>query len=234
MNELIKIDKSEGGKDTCNARDLWKFLESKRDFSNWVNERIRSYDFVKEKDFTTNLLNRSTTGIGRGLKEYYISISMAKELCMVENNDKGKEARKYFIACENKLKEIAMPKTEIEWIEYSLKLAKEKEQLLIEKKESQPKVEFFDAVTDSKTAVEMSKVVKVLDLGIGRNKLFAFLREIKVLRYNNEPYQRYIKAGYFRVVEQKYEDSRGRIHIGFKTLVYQKGLDYIRKKFANK
>ena len=92
-----------------------------------------------------------------------------------------------------------------------------------------PKAEFFDAVADSKTAIEMSQAAKVLNYGKGRNTLFAILRAEKILRDNNEPYQEFIDRGYFRSIEQKYTKPDGTTCISIKTLIYQKGLDYIRK-----
>lgn len=107
-------------------------------------------------------------------------------------------------------------------VEQREKLEKERQELL-------PKAEFFDAVTDSKTAISIGAVAKVLDAGIGQNKLFAFLRDRNILRPDNTPYQRYIDQGYFRVVEQKYQVN-GETRISIKTLVFQKGIDYIRKQ----
>lgn len=75
----------------------------------------------------------------------------------------------------------------------------------------------------------MGEVAKVLDMGIGRNKLFEFLRENKILMRNNKPYQQYINNGYFRVIESKYIKPNGEIEVNIKTLVYQKGVDFIRK-----
>jgi prophage antirepressor-like protein len=96
-----------------------------------------------------------------------------------------------------------------------------------------PKAEFFDAVADSKTAVAIGDVAKVLGIkGLGRNNLFEKLRNKKVLMQNNQPYQKYIDNGYFRVIEQKYQKPDGETVISFKTLVYQKGIDYIRKLIA--
>jgi len=95
--------------------------------------------------------------------------------------------------------------------------------------ELEPKAEFFDAVADSKTAIEIGEAAKVLNMGIGRNNLFKFLRQQGILMENNQPYQEYIDRGYFRVIEQKYTKPDGSTHINIKTLVYQKGLDYIRK-----
>jgi phage antirepressor YoqD-like protein len=95
--------------------------------------------------------------------------------------------------------------------------------------EAQPKIEFYDAVKDSKDAVEMSAVAKMLDREIGRNKLFELLREKQILRQNNEPYQKYIDDGWFRVIENYWVDSAGESHIKTKTLVYQKGIEKINK-----
>lgn len=92
-----------------------------------------------------------------------------------------------------------------------------------------PKEEFFEAVTNSKTAIQMSEVAKVLDMGIGRNKLFEILRDNKILMQDNRPYQKYIDNGWFRVVEVKYTKQNGDTAISLKTLVYQKGVNGIRK-----
>lgn len=96
-------------------------------------------------------------------------------------------------------------------------------------REYAPKVEFFESVAESKDAVEMKAVSSTLNyVAVGRNKLFAILREQKVLQSNNSPYQKYIDAGYFRTIETK-KNCGSEIRIFIKTLVYQKGLDFIRK-----
>lgn len=129
-----------------------------------------------------------------------------------------------------------IPKTYAEALENLLLEVKENERLVNEnetfKAEREillPKAEFFDAVTDSKQAIAIGDVAKVLDMGVGRNKLFEILRETKVLMPDNRPYQKYIDAGYFRVVEQKYQKN-GDTYINLKTLVFQKGIDFIRRK----
>ena len=95
--------------------------------------------------------------------------------------------------------------------------------------EMKPKADFFDAVADSKTAISMNEVAKVLNIkGYGRNNLFEFLRENKVLDRLNVPYQRYVDNGWFRVIEQHYQKN-GEPVVTTKTLVYQKGVDGIRK-----
>ena len=95
--------------------------------------------------------------------------------------------------------------------------------------EMKPKADFFDSVADSKTAISMNEVAKVLNVkGYGINNLFEFLRENKILQNNNVPYQRYVDNGWFRVIEQKYMKN-GEPVVTTKTLVYQKGVDAIRK-----
>lgn len=96
-----------------------------------------------------------------------------------------------------------------------------------------PKAEFFDAVADSRTAISMNEVSKVLGIkGYGRNNLFEFLRNNGILDRWNVPYQRYIDCGWFRVIEQKYT-RHGEPCVTTKTLVYQKGVDAIRKKILS-
>lgn len=107
--------------------------------------------------------------------------------------------------------------------------AKQKALAIVE--ENRPKVEFFDQVTESSDAVGMAEAAQVLNMGIGRNKLFQFLRDEKILKENNMPMQTYIDAGYFRVIEQKYNKPSGEICISLKTVVYQKGLDFIRRRY---
>ena len=92
-----------------------------------------------------------------------------------------------------------------------------------------PKAEFYDAVADSNQAISIGDAAKVLNMGIGQNNLFRFLRQQGILMSDNKPYQKYIDAGYFRVIEQPYL-AKGKTRLGFKTMVYQKGLDFIRKK----
>ena len=107
-------------------------------------------------------------------------------------------------------------------------------QKIIEQKDEQiaimaPKADFFDQVASSKDAIDLGSAAKVLNMGIGRNRLFEILREEKVLMSNNQPYQSYIDRGYFRTIEQKYTVPTGETRISIKTLVYQKGLNYIRQ-----
>ena len=93
--------------DTVNARDLHTFLELGRDFSNWIKARIAQYGFEEGEDFILIRQNGRTKNQGgdRRSMNYFITLDMAKELAMVERNEKGKQARRYFIDCEKQLHE---------------------------------------------------------------------------------------------------------------------------------
>lgn len=103
ISKLIPIDES-NGKRVVNARDLHRFLGSKQEFANWIKSRIEKYGFIENQDYSSfdNVIKRATGATVR--KEYALSIDMAKELSMIENNDKGREARQYFLECEKSVK----------------------------------------------------------------------------------------------------------------------------------
>ena len=84
---------------SADARELHSFLNSERQYANWIQDRITQYGFIENQDLVIKI---TYTG-RRPRKEYFVTLDMAKELCMVENNDKGKEARRYFIKCEKEL-----------------------------------------------------------------------------------------------------------------------------------
>lgn len=102
----------------------------------------------------------------------------------------------------------------------------EKEKKLIEQA---PKVDFYNCVTGSKDTMDMKEVAKVLNYAtLGRNKLFELLRLANVLDRNNLPYQKYVDAGYFRIIESRYTMPDGETKISLKTVVFQKGIDFIK------
>ncbi|WP_375659586.1 antA/AntB antirepressor family protein [Bartonella sp. MR30HLJHH] len=126
MNTLIKITEQTIDQETVqavNARELHMFLEVKSEFRNWIKNRIEEYGFLENKDFTSfakilakpnaSQENQSFVSFGKNLPkpkggrpstEYHLTLDMAKELSMVERNEKGRQARRYFIDCEKKLK----------------------------------------------------------------------------------------------------------------------------------
>lgn len=232
MGELIKITEKDG-KQLVSARELHKFLENTDNVNNWFKRQAERAMLVENEDFTRFAISQTS---GQRSFDYALSISSAKEIAMLNGGEKGKQARRYFIEMEKIAKDLQeinpkVPKTFRE----ALLLAAEQQEV-IEKQSIQievmkPKEQFFDQVTGSSTAFDMADVAKVCNLGVGRNTLFQFLREQKILRDNNTPYQQYIDCGYFRVIESKYNKPDGSVHISLKTVVYQKGVDFIIKKF---
>ncbi|WP_375637149.1 antA/AntB antirepressor family protein [Bartonella sp. AP152HLJHH] len=97
---------------TVNARELHAFLEIGKDFSNWITDRIKKYNLLENQDFvwSPNLASKGRGGHNR--KDYHLTLSVAKELSMLENNKKGREARLYFIKCERLLKQVVTPQVD--------------------------------------------------------------------------------------------------------------------------
>lgn len=121
MEEIIKITEKNGQR-AVNARELHSFLESKQEFANWIKGRIDKYGFIESQDYFSfdNIVKRENGATVR--KEYVLSIDMAKELSMVENNEKGRMARKYFIECEKVAsKQTTLIEDKLKVIEFSAK-----------------------------------------------------------------------------------------------------------------
>lgn len=233
MNALINIQETDGVK-TVNARELWEFLEVKSDFNNWIKRRISDYDFKEGVDYSTIVKKNDR----QTLKEYHISLDMAKELAMVERNEKGKQARQYFIAVEKAHLENIKPALSFEeQVIATLSMAKEKVKALEMKvEEDAPKVDFHDTVTGSDTVCQMAVAADVADLGIGRNTLFKKLREKGVLisggERHNMPKQRYISQGLFTVKESVVKNPKtDQPIIVFATHVTQRGIEWLIKHY---
>jgi len=111
MNELIKIDRNiiDGQEiNTVDARTLHGKLEVKRDFSSWIKARLKKYNFINGIDYLIDSPirgNQTGRGGNRRSKDYILTTDVAKELCMVENNELGRKFRRYFIECERRLLE---------------------------------------------------------------------------------------------------------------------------------
>ncbi|ECT4084372.1 TPA: antA/AntB antirepressor family protein [Campylobacter jejuni] len=87
---------------SVNAREIYKYIKITSNFAEWINRRINHYNFIENQDYIIEIVYTK----GRPRKEYYVTLDMAKELCMVENNEKGRQARRYFIECEKRLKNL--------------------------------------------------------------------------------------------------------------------------------
>ncbi len=104
-NGLLPIYENENKERLVNARELHSIMKVRRDFTNWIKDRIRKYMFIQDEDY---ILTFAKIGERRNVikHEYYITIDMAKELAIVENNDIGRKIRRYFIEVEKRYRNI--------------------------------------------------------------------------------------------------------------------------------
>lgn len=123
------------------------------------------------------------------------------------------------------------PQTLPQALRLAADLAEQKAILESKVQQDAPKVQFYDHVTEAVNCQSIEQVAKVL--GTGRNRLFAWLRQQKILLPNNEPYQTYIDRGFFRVIEGEYNDKKhGDSHTYTRTLITGKGFTFIQKRFV--
>ncbi|MBY6278579.1 phage antirepressor KilAC domain-containing protein [Symbiobacterium thermophilum] len=122
-----------------------------------------------------------------------------------------------------------VPTTYVGALRLAADLAEENERQRERIRELEPKAEFHDRVASSRDAMSIREAAKLL--GTGQNRLFAWLRGQRILMADNQPYQEYLDAGYFRVIEQTWTDRQGNVHLATKTLVTGKGLAWLQKRW---
>lgn len=230
MNELLKVN-YEADRITLSARELHKFLELSERFSNWF-ERMKQYGFVENQDY----LGRKVfnTLAKQELQDYEITLDMAKEITMIQRNEKGKQARQYFIEVEKQWNspERIIARGLIE----SKKMIENLNKQIVEMR---PKALFADAVSTSKESIligQLAKLIKQNGYEIGQNRLFQWLRENGYLikggsRYN-QPTQKAMDLGLFEVKERTVTNPDGSIRITLTTKVTGKGQIYFVNKFC--
>lgn len=236
MDNLIAINYG-SDRPTVSARDLHKFLDVKTAFKDWF-PRMCEYGFSESADFNPlkNEQVRVEGGrqVAREVLDYQITISMAKELCMIQRNERGKQARQYFIAVENRWNspDAVMAR--------ALKMADAKVHMLeAQAEKDRPKVLFADSVAASKTSIligELAKLIRQNGVEIGQNRLFEWMRQngylIRRLGSDyNMPTQRAMEMGLFRVKETSITHSDGSISVSKTVKVTGKGQQYFVNKF---
>lgn len=236
MNELFKVN-TDSERITVSARDLYKSLNVTERFSKWFG-RMTEYGFEENVDFnpyqTVQVQIEGDREVKREIKDYQITIDMAKEIAMLQRNEKGKEIRLKLIELEKAWNspEKVMAR--------ALSIAnKTIANLTIENKEMKPKALFADAVASSSTSILIGQLAKILTQNgykTGQNRLFAKLREEGYLSSRkgkdwNMPQQRYVDQGLFEIKESTHIDSNG-VNIMTKTVVVTgKGQVYFINKF---
>jgi len=170
--DLIRVTKNATGQVVVSARELHQFLGIGKDFTTWFKDRAEKYELQEGVEFSPILGKTSKQG-GRPQTDYALTVETAKELSMVENNDKGKEARRYFIECERKMLAATPPAlTREAQLAQAVLLAQsviveqaEKLQVLEETVTAQaPKVEYYERVLKSTSGLTTTTIAKEMGL----------------------------------------------------------------------
>lgn len=235
MNELIKITYSDD-RPAVSARDLHEFLEVGSEYSHWF-KRMCEYGFTEGHDYSPFLTNRVDGLSGKPRQDAILTIDMAKEICMLQRNEKGKQARQYFIQLE---KDWNSPE---KVMARALQIANKKLQVLEAKaEEDKPKVLFADSVAASHTSIlifDLAKILKQNGVDIGGNRLFDWMRKNGYLVRRkgsdyNMPTQRSMEMGLFEVKETSVSHSDGHISVNKTPKVTGKGQQYFINAFLSK
>ncbi|HGF8354851.1 TPA: phage antirepressor KilAC domain-containing protein [Enterococcus faecium] len=233
MKEIIKVTTNENNEQLVSARDLHQVLGVKKRFSAWWEQN--SQLLVRGEDFTSVLSGTVVNnGAVKPLKDYALTLDIAKHLAMQSKTEKGKEIRAYFIQIEkawNSEEMILMRSRQI--------LERKVEKLQIENEEMKPKALFADSVSASHTSIlvgELAKLIKQNGVDIGSKRLFGWLREKGYLIKRkgtdwNMPTQRSMDLELFEIKETIISRSDGQVSINKTPKVTGKGQIYFINKF---
>lgn len=221
MDELIKIT-YENDKIAVSARELHDFLEVKTAYKDWF-PRMCEYGFVEGEDFCS-FLSESTGG--RPSQDAIITIDMAKEICMLQRNEKGKEARQYFIQLEKdwnspeKVMARALQIADQKIKALEAENAQQKQLLL----EAEPKLNYVDQILKSKNAINITQIAK--DYGMAGAKMNNLLHDLGI-QYKQHGqwllYSKYANQGYTKSKTGYYVDENDQAYSYIHTKWTQKG-----------
>ena len=229
MNELIKVDYTTD-RPTVSARDLHEFLEVKTPYDKWF-PRMCEYGFSEDMDFST-FLSESTGG--RPAQDSQLTIEMAKEICMLQRNERGKQARQYFIQLE---KDWNSPE---KVMARALQIADQKLHMLeAQVEKDRPKVLFADAVATAHTSIligELAKLLKQNGVDMGQNRLFDWMRKHGYLIARkgtdyNMPTQKSMELGLMEIKETSISHADCHVSISKTLKITGKGQQYFIGKF---
>lgn len=237
MKELLKIN-YEAEKPTVSARELYAGLEIGTKFTTWF-ERMKEYGFSEGNEFFPILGETSETG-GRPAVDYQISVDMAKQICMIQRSEKGKQYRQYFIDLEKAwntpeqifARALKMADQKIE------KLKESNAGLLEDVERMRPKEIFADAVRASSSSIligDLAKLLRQNGVDTGQKRLFEQLRNegylMKTGSSRNMPTQRYVADGLFQIKETVISNPDGSVRMTKTTKVTGKGQQYFLNKY---
>jgi phage anti-repressor, putative len=243
MNELIKIEVKDG-QQLVNGRELHKFLEIKTPYTQWF-ERMAEYGFIENTDFIPVSQKSESGGISgvKVVQDHLMTLNMAKEISMLQRNEKGKQARQYFIKCEEAWNSPEMILARANQIQsHMIEDYTKKIELLENKvKEDKPKVIFADAVATSQSSIligDLAKLIKQNGVDTGQKRLFNYMRENGFLikqkgESYNMPTQKSMDMELFEIKERTVLNPDGSIRISKTPKVTGKGQQYFINVFLS-
>ncbi|WP_061317515.1 phage antirepressor KilAC domain-containing protein [Clostridium botulinum] len=241
--QLIPLQENKNGEVIISGRELHEFLEVKTRYNDWF-ERMISYGFLENTDFISITQKRVTAqGNETTYTDHAIKLDMGKEIAMIQRNEKGRQARRYFIAVEKAWNSPEMiMKRALEFANRNVENLKlENEEQKKQLQEQKPKVLFANAVSTSHTSIlvgDLAKLIKQNGIDIGAKRLFAWLRgngyliKRKGTDYNM-PTQYSMDLGLFEVKETSITHSDGHISISKTPKITGKGQVYFINKFID-
>ena len=241
MNDLITINYNTENP-TVNSRELHKALEIGTPYTQWF-ARMVEYGFTENEDYWTahkNVIRSDGTEMPQIQTDHALTIPMAKELCMLQRNEKGKQFRQYFIKVEEAWNSPEMiMKRALEIANKNVEKLKQRTFSLESKiEQDKPKVLFAEAVETAKTSIligDLAKILKQNGVETGQKRLFEQLRRdgflIKGGNSRNMPTQRAMEMGLFEVKETSINNPDGSIRITKTTKVTGKGQTYFVNRF---
>ena len=235
MNELIKIT-YQNEKPAVSARDLHEFLEVGADYRHWF-PRMCEYGFTEGEDFNPVKIDRVQEEGGRMVSrvvdDAILSIDMAKEICMIQRNEKGKQARQYFLALERDWNspEKVMSRA-LRYAEQELKQVRAlNSALTVDNQIMKPKADYFDDLVERNTLTNFRETAK--ELGIPPKKFVRFLLDQKYIYRDKKgkllPYEDK-NNGLFELKESFNEKTKWS---GTQALVTPKGRETFRLLYPN-
>lgn len=231
MNDLITIN-YDSGQPTVSARDLHEKVGSTERFSTWF-ERQLQFGFEEGEDFTSvKTFTVVNNGAKREITDYELTVDMAKQICMVQKNDRAKKIRQGLIDLEKAWN------TPEQIMARALKMADQKiHSLQTDVKRMKPLADFGEALIKSETSVLVRELAKIITqstgIKIGQNRLYDWLRDNKyIIKNGTEPYQFRVEQGLFeRKANCTITHNTGNAETKYTTYVTPKGQAYFISKF---
>lgn len=239
MNALIPVNYDNPERPTVSGRELHEFLEVKTPYKQWFDHMVE-YGFSEGESYCTILCNRSDGLAGKPRTDHQLTIPMAKELCMIQRNERGKQARQYFLRVEEQWNspEAVMRRAVLIAQRKNDQLKAENKLLAADNKRMKPKEIFADAVSASQNSIlvgEMAKLLRQNGVEMGQNRFFEWLRQNGYLinrrgTDRNMPTQKAMEMGLFEIKETSITHSDGHISVTKTPKISGKGQVY----FVNK